>query len=214
MARNVKPSSEQSGLLGLGYSAEEASALNNGTRYPNFIETLVNAGEIASRFYSLYLSNIGQYGNIVFGGVDTKKFQGDLVTLNCLPRDGVINSFRLVMPNVTIVNENGTTTQLVNRTNAQFGFFDSGSSAWSVKDTIYNKIVDLTGFVSLPDGGAAICPCVEVLILPLSISSSEVIKGSTLLKLLCGCFSHRWYCRCLQIQDPIMVSQGNVSVCH
>jgi hypothetical protein len=120
---------KQTGLLGLGYSSWEASALNLGIRYPNFVETLVNTGEIASRLYSLYLSDIGQYGSIIFGGVDTRKYEGDLVTLNCFPRDGYVDSFELSLPNVAMVDENGTTTQLVNETNVQFGFFDSGSAA-------------------------------------------------------------------------------------
>lgn len=120
---------EQIGLLGLGYSTKEGIAGNNDVRYPNFIETLVNAGEIASRFYSLYLSNLGQYGGIIFGGVDTQKFEGDLVTLDCMPANGDVYDFFLSMDDVTMVDENGTTTQLINSTNAQYGLFDSGSTA-------------------------------------------------------------------------------------
>lgn len=130
MARVVDPKgTEQTGILGLGYSVEEASVQNVGIHYPNFVETLVNTGEIASRFYSLYLSDIGHYGSIIFGGVDTQKYEGDLVILNCLPQDGYVDNFQLSLPNVTMVDENGTTTQLVNETNVQFGFFDSGSAA-------------------------------------------------------------------------------------
>jgi hypothetical protein len=148
--------------MGLGYSVKEPSAFHYGVHYPNFVETLVNAGEIASRFYSLYLSNIGQYGSIVFGGVDTQKFEGDLVTLNCFPVGKVVNTFLLSMPKVTVVNGNGTTTQLIDRTNTQHGFFDSGTTVWYVEDSVYHQILDLTGFVFVPEEGAAIRLCVEV----------------------------------------------------
>lgn len=158
----MKPHTFQSGLLGVGYSLAEGSATLKGIRYPNFVETLVNAGEIASRFYSLYLSNLGQYGSIIFGGVDTQKFEGDLVTLNCMPAHGYVYDFGLSMPNVTMVDENGTTVQLVNETNAQYGVFDSGSSPWVVERTIFNRIVDLTGFVYSPEQGVPLLPCVEV----------------------------------------------------
>ena len=134
----------------------------DGIRYPNFVETLVNAEEIASRFFRLYLSNLGQYGSMVFGGVDTQKFEGDLVTLNCMPAHGYVYDFVLSMPNVTMVDENGTTVQLVNETNAQYGLFDFGSSPWLVKDTVYQQIVDLTGFVYSPEAEIALRPCVEV----------------------------------------------------
>jgi hypothetical protein len=136
---------EQTRLLGLGYSVREASARNMGIRYPNFVETLVNTGQIASRLYSLYLSDLGRYGSIVFGGIDAQKYEGDLVTLNCLPRDDDVESFYLIMPNVTMVDENGITTQLINETNRQIGIFDSDSTAWEVEHTVYNKILNLTG---------------------------------------------------------------------
>lgn len=158
----MKTRGEQSGLLGLGYSVKEASVGHNGTHYPNFVETLVNAGEIASRFYSLYLSNLGQFGSIIFGGVDTQKFDGDLVTLNCIPDDGDVYDFLLSMSEAKMTDENGTIIQLINRTNVQYGVFDSGATAWRVEDTVYHEIVDLTGFVFLPEVGFAIRPCVEV----------------------------------------------------
>ncbi|KAK6001432.1 hypothetical protein QM012_002763 [Aureobasidium pullulans] len=163
LAHNVKPNTGiQMGLLGLGYSVNEGSALNNGTQYPNFIETLVTAGEIASRLYSIYLSNIGQYGSIIFGGVDTEKFQGNLVTLNCFPLGNNVRDFRLSMPSVTIVDANGTTTQIVSKNNTQYGFFDSGSTSWYVAEAVFTRIIEMTGFVYSPDLGLAIRTCADV----------------------------------------------------
>ncbi|CAD0112673.1 unnamed protein product [Aureobasidium uvarum] len=144
LAYNVNPSNGiQEGLLGLGYSLRESSVLTNGIQYPNFVETLVNAGAIASRFYSLYLSNLGQYGSIIFGGVDTQKFEGNLVTLNCYPARNFTSSFQLTMSNVTMVDGNGTTIQLISRNNTQTGFFDSGATAWNVAEATYIRIVDV-----------------------------------------------------------------------
>jgi hypothetical protein len=153
---------EQTRLLGLGYSVREASARNMGIRYPNFVETLVNTGQIASRLYSLYLSDLGRYGSIVFGGIDAQKYEGDLVTLNCLPRDDDVESFYLIMPNVTMVDENGITTQLINETNRQIGIFDSDSTAWEVEHTVYNKILNLTGFVTPPNVSLPIGLCIQI----------------------------------------------------
>ena len=158
----MKTRGGQTGLLGLGYSINEGIAGNEEVSYPNFVETLVNAGEIASRFYSLYLSNLGQYGSIIFGGVDTQKFDGGLVTLNCMPAHGYVYDFAMRMPSVTMVDGNGTTVQLVNETNALYGVFDSGATAWRVEDIVYHEIVDLTGFVFSPEVGFAIRPCVEI----------------------------------------------------
>jgi hypothetical protein len=115
LGRDVKTRGEQVGILGLGYSVREASARRIGIRYPYFVETLVNAGQIASRLYSLYLANLGQYSSIVFGDVDT---------LNCLPHGDIVDNFWLMKTNVTMVDGNETATELINRTNTQLGVFD------------------------------------------------------------------------------------------
>ncbi|KAG9595128.1 hypothetical protein KCU77_g5781, partial [Aureobasidium melanogenum] len=163
LAHNVNPNTGiQTGLLGLGYSVNEGGALNNGIQYPNFIETLVTTGQIASRLYSIFLSNLGQYGSIIFGGVDTQKFQGNLVTLNCFASGKDVRDFNLYMPNVTMVDGNGTVTQIVGKNNTQYGFFDSGTSAWYVAETVFNRIIDLTGFVYSPDLGLAIRTCADI----------------------------------------------------
>lgn len=138
----------QEGLLGLACSLRESSVLTNGIQYPNFVETLVSAGAIASRLYSLPLSDLGQYGSIIFGGVDTQKFEGNLVTLNYFPVRSTTRNFQLTMSNLTMVSENGTATQLVSRNNTQHGFLDSGTTSWDVAEAVYNRIINLTGFVT------------------------------------------------------------------
>ncbi|KAH0259339.1 hypothetical protein KCU91_g15264, partial [Aureobasidium melanogenum] len=115
-----------------------------------------------SSTYSIFLSNLGQYGSIIFGGVDTQKFQGNLVTLNCFPSGKNVKDFNLYMPNVTMVDGNGTVTQIVGKNNTQYGFFDSGASAWYVAETVFNRIIDLTEFVYSPDLGLAIRTCADI----------------------------------------------------
>jgi len=45
------------GLMGLGYSVNEASKRD----YPNIPEVLASSGEIASRLYSVWLNDVGEY---------------------------------------------------------------------------------------------------------------------------------------------------------
>ena len=45
------------GLMGLGYSINEASR----REYPNIPEVLANSGEIASRLYSVWLNDVGKF---------------------------------------------------------------------------------------------------------------------------------------------------------
>lgn len=44
------------GLMGLGYSVNEASK----REYPNVPEVLASSGEIASRLYSVWLNDVGK----------------------------------------------------------------------------------------------------------------------------------------------------------
>ncbi|KAF3913070.1 Candidapepsin [Orbilia brochopaga] len=66
------------GILGIGYGAISVSE----TTYPSLVDQLVSHKYINSRAYSLYLNDQeADTGSILFGGVDTEKFEGKLVGL-------------------------------------------------------------------------------------------------------------------------------------
>ncbi|KAL4883835.1 aspartic peptidase domain-containing protein [Aspergillus karnatakaensis] len=78
-------SSIDKGILGIGYSTNVASRY----RYPNLPELLVGNNVTSSNAYSLWLNEIGSNeGNILFGGVNTAKYIGELQTLPVIPYDG------------------------------------------------------------------------------------------------------------------------------
>lgn len=49
------------GLLGLGYTVNEASNFTNHTTYPTVVDSMLNAGVIESRLYSVYLGKQCKY---------------------------------------------------------------------------------------------------------------------------------------------------------
>lgn len=75
------------GVIGLGYAVgeqrvREASAV----AYPTFPEQLVKHGLINLNAYSLFLNDLSSAtGSIIYGGVDTAKIDGKLVTLPVPP---------------------------------------------------------------------------------------------------------------------------------
>jgi hypothetical protein len=71
------------GILGLGFAAQEVDVIqNHAAPYANFPQTLANSGVINSNAYSLWLNDLlASTGNIIFGGVDTEKFTGELRTI-------------------------------------------------------------------------------------------------------------------------------------
>lgn len=60
---------------------------SGGVRTPTFTDALVNSGYIESSSYSLFLDDRKSgSGSILFGGVDTAKFKGPLITLHSMPQ--------------------------------------------------------------------------------------------------------------------------------
>lgn len=75
------------GVIGLGYAAGQQGVWQGGAAtYPTFPEQLVNHGLVNLNAYSLYLGSLSSpAGSILYGGVDTAKIEGNLVTLPIQP---------------------------------------------------------------------------------------------------------------------------------
>lgn len=74
---DITDSEGASGILGIGYEANEASS----QKYPNFVSLLKSQKYINKRAYSLYLNSAeAATGTILFGGKDTRKYKGSLTT--------------------------------------------------------------------------------------------------------------------------------------
>lgn len=75
------------GVIGLGYGGGEPGVREAGAApYPTFSEQLVNHGLVNLNAYSLYLNDLSSpTGSMLYGGVDTAKIEGSLVTLPIPP---------------------------------------------------------------------------------------------------------------------------------
>ena len=76
-------SNVEEGILGIGLKNDEAAANSAQTKaYSNLPQAMVDSGLIQSNAYSLYLDDIeAATGSILFGGIDTAKFSGELMVL-------------------------------------------------------------------------------------------------------------------------------------
>ena len=69
------------GIMGVSYSASVSTT----EVYPNLIDEFVTQGLIATKAYSLYLNDYhSDTGTILFGGIDTEKFIGNLSVMPIL----------------------------------------------------------------------------------------------------------------------------------
>ncbi|KAG1176462.1 hypothetical protein G6F70_000232 [Rhizopus microsporus] len=75
---------EANGILGLGYPALTQANSQGGNAYNPFVFNLVSQNLIKEPIFSIYLNSIsksGWSGEIIFGGVDQSKFEGNLTYL-------------------------------------------------------------------------------------------------------------------------------------
>ena len=146
----------QYGILGVSFETDETNACHPGdnddpncTGYfvrPTIVGALQNQGYIQSRSYSLYLDSLSdQKGSILFGGVDTAKFSGDLVALATEvdhtggSHNGSYREQNLRLTGFT-ANINGSSSQLLASNDSITAILDSGAAALSVPSAVYSAI--------------------------------------------------------------------------
>jgi len=105
-------SSSTMGVLGIGYPINEVQVNRAGSKsYPNLPQALVNAGHINRDAYSLWLNDLdASTGSILFGGVNTAKYHGNLVTVPVIPTDGVYYELAVAMTGVSFNGNNMAST--------------------------------------------------------------------------------------------------------
>lgn len=139
------------GLLGIGYDVNEASdGLTDSFVYPSIIDTMVAQNLIATKAYSLYLDDLeSSTGSIIFGGLDSDKFQGSLVQLDVVPahfKNGTAIYAELAV-NVTAISvtgEAGNTTAIPD-VRTFVAVLDSGTSLTYIPDDTAAELFSMIG---------------------------------------------------------------------
>ncbi|KAI4720665.1 acid protease [Aureobasidium sp. EXF-10727] len=162
-------------IMGLGYSSNMPDVIIPRVEKkfpPTFVEGLVQAGAISSRLYSIYLNTLDQYGSILFGGVDTAKYQGPLTTLNFFRTrnthkvDNIylnINEIKIEPYNESCRTVFHSTNEYTIRTKP-----DTGTPDWQLPTSVYQEVIKHAGcepseesWPGVPQG-KFVRPCSEV----------------------------------------------------
>lgn len=136
------------GIMGIGYSSGESLA--SADQYPGLIDSLLAAKKINRKLYSLYLDDKEtDTGSILFGGIDTKKFIGELKVLNVQadPQTEIFDSFFVEVSGITITDDSGKTTSATPSTFSLSVVLDSGTTISYVPPTVLAKIITALGAV-------------------------------------------------------------------
>jgi Eukaryotic aspartyl protease len=136
------------GIMGIGYSAGESIVAVDPTAvYPNIIDQLRNQGFINTRAYSLYLNDLNaDSGNILFGGIDTNKYTGDLIGLPVQPdaNSGGFTSFTVAFTALSVMDASGN-SQLTRDNIAIPAILDSGTTNTYLPDDLANAVLQGVG---------------------------------------------------------------------
>lgn len=147
--------------MGIGYEAGEAQVTRSGDQsYPNLPAALVKAGHIRSNAYSLWLNDLSaSRGQILFGGIDTGKFQGKLQTVPVLHTSrGDYTSLVVALTGVGIrTGSDGSIDTFPSQPVAVA--MDSGSSLSYLPDALAAKVYNSVDAVFDPANNLAFVPC-------------------------------------------------------
>ncbi|KAG5924365.1 hypothetical protein E4U42_004657 [Claviceps africana] len=144
-------------ILGVGYpiweSQAKPAALRRNT-YPNLPAKLYADGLISSRTFSIWLNDVNAAaGSILFGGIDTQKFEGNLVTVPVEKVGDTYTQFYITLTEL-VIGYKEVATEL-----ALAVLVDTGTSRTYLPASITSEIYRHLDVAYQEEQGAAIVPC-------------------------------------------------------
>lgn len=148
-------SSSSQGILGVGYTANEVQVGRAGkSPYENLPAKMKATGKINSNAYSLWLNDLdSNTGSILFGGVDTEQFEGELKTLPIQAEGSIYAEFLITLTGLYMGDDAVATGQ------ALPVLLDSGSSLTYLPDSMVQTIYDKVSAQYDSSQGAAYIAC-------------------------------------------------------
>ncbi|EPS36183.1 hypothetical protein H072_10334 [Dactylellina haptotyla CBS 200.50] len=144
------------GILGIGFGSNSVSA----SSYPSLVDNLVAHKYINARAYSLYLNDQeANTGSILFGGIDTQKFEGKLIGLPIqrTPDTEDYTDFLVSLTSIGFSGQDGVEQSILNETLT--AVLDSGSSLTYLPNSTVTNIVKRVGGIWSSDLESYMIPC-------------------------------------------------------
>jgi elongation factor G len=151
------------GLVGVGYAVNEAivgDTQSLSSVYPNLPVNMVDEGLINTVAYSLWLNDLdASSGNILFGGIDTAKYKGELTRITIYPtQQNIYTHFAVALTSLEAYSSSGHDTL----TSTEFPIpvvLDSGTTLSYLPTDLAQQIWTEVGAVWSDEAGAAVLPC-------------------------------------------------------
>ncbi|KAH6619292.1 mitochondrial elongation factor g 1-like protein [Chaetomium sp. MPI-SDFR-AT-0129] len=151
------------GLVGVGYAVNEAivgTTQSLSSVYPNLPVSMVDEGLINSVAYSLWLNDLdASSGSILFGGIDTEKYKGDLTRIEIYPtQKDIFSAFMVALTSLGGHSASGRDT-LTSREFPIPVVLDSGTTLSYLPTDLARQTWTEVGAIYSDQLGAAVLPC-------------------------------------------------------
>ncbi|KAM3504737.1 hypothetical protein MY11210_008239 [Beauveria gryllotalpidicola] len=147
------------GLVGVGYRGNEASIQTVRNTYPNLPIAMQTSGNINTVAYSLWLNDLdASTGNLLFGAVDTEKYQGELARLDLLSSGNQVVEFDVALTSVAGYSSTGSDSF----SSSSFpitALLDSGTTLSYLPTDIAQQIWQEVGAAYVSSLQIAVVPC-------------------------------------------------------
>jgi hypothetical protein len=146
-------STSAQGILGVGYATNVALVGVTGQTYQNLPLVMVAAKLINSPAYSLWLNDLdANTGSVLFGGVDTEKFNGMLSTVPVIQEQGQYREFIIGLTGLSVAGQTVINTAIP-------VLLDSGSSLSYLPTNYAQAVFKIFSASYSSQAGAAIVDC-------------------------------------------------------
>lgn len=154
-------SSIGNGLVGVGYINDEASLGTTRSTYPNLPVVLQQEKLINTVAYSLWLNDLdASTGSILFGGIDTEKYHGDLTKINIVSPDGGKTFTELAVQLFSVAASSSSGTDTLSTTqDTLVAVLDSGTTLTYLPQDMAEEAWKEVGASFNDELGIAVVPC-------------------------------------------------------
>ncbi|KAK3987776.1 mitochondrial elongation factor g 1-like protein [Cladorrhinum sp. PSN332] len=151
------------GLVGVGYAVNEAivgTTQSLSSVYPNLPVNMVNEDLINTVAYSLWLNDLdSSSGSILFGGIDTEKYVGDLTRIDILANSQKLyTSFMVPLTSLEATSSSGSDTLTSQRFPVPV-VLDSGTTLSYLPTDLAAQVWREVGALYSPQFQLAVLPC-------------------------------------------------------
>ncbi|RAH59685.1 yapsin [Aspergillus piperis CBS 112811] len=129
------------GIAGVGYKISTYQAEHDDKVYANLPQALVDSGAIKSAAYSIWLDSLeASTGSLLFGGVNTAKYKGDLQTLPIIPVYGKYYSLAIALTELSVATDSNSSSFTDSLPLSVS--LDTGTTLTALPSDLVNKVYD------------------------------------------------------------------------